>query len=114
MIGGFHGVGREGEIGKLAGIFILALIEDEAVLIFNIHQPVGVGEYLLTLCIQAGYGVAVYHELGNAAQEIAVKGHAVRVSGVFLGGLCAVWLSHAHGKQHIRGGFGIVTSHQHP
>lgn len=79
MIGGFHGVGREGEIGKLAGIFILALIEDKAVFIFLIQQLVGVGENLLPLCIQTGDGVTVHHKLVNAAQKIAVKGHAVRV-----------------------------------
>ena len=112
MIGGFHGVGSESKVGKFAGIGVLTLIEDEAVLIFNIYQLIGVGEDFLALCVQAGDGVAVYHKLGNTAKEVAVEGHAVRVSGVFLGGLCAVWLSHAHGKQHIRGGFGIVTAHQ--
>ena len=112
MIGGIHGVGGESKVGKFTGILLLALIEDEAIFILYVQQLIGMGKDLLALCIQAGDGVAVYHELGNAAQEITVKGHAVRVSGVFLGGLCAVWLSHAHGKQHIRGGFGIVISHQ--
>ena len=112
MIGGFHGVGRERKIGKLAGIFILALIEDKAVFVFLVQQLVGVGENLLSLFIKPRNGMAINHELVNAAQEIAVKGHAVRVCRIFFRGFRSVRLRHAHPQQHIRGGLRILRTYQ--
>ena len=110
MIGRLHRVRGEGEVGKVAGIRVVALVEQEAVLIFLVELVIGMGEDLIALRVQTGNGVAVHDEAVHAAAEIAVERHALGVCRILFGSLRAVGLCHAHGKQRIRRGLGVLRA----
>ena len=112
MIRRFHRIGRKGKVGKLPGIRILALVEEEAVFIVHIQFLVGVCKHFLSLRIQTGDGVAIHHEFFHAAQKIAVERRAVRICCIFFNSLLAIRLCHAHSQQHIRSRFRIVLAYQ--
>ena len=66
----------------------------------------------MALLVKAGDRVAVHYELLNAAEEIAVEGHAVGIGSVLLGGFSTVRLRHAHREQHVSCGFRVLLAYQ--
>ena len=113
MEGFSHGIAAESKIGELTGVFILGLIEDEAVLVvLYLHGRVSVAEDLVALGVHAGDHVAFDGHLGHAADVAAVKTHAFGIGAVLGNGFLAVHIARAHIQQVFNGSFGVLFANQ--